>query len=107
VSLRSDKASNKDLGLDDEGQLTLTNLANDRFACAVRLLVAEGCRHPPPPAARCGSEEMFTAVKQAHPPTTVDFALPCSLVAGGRRNLAVVKDTVLELYELRVQSDDK
>ena len=27
---------------------------------------------------------MFTAVKQAHPPTTVDFALPCSLVAGGR-----------------------
>lgn len=50
---------------------------------------------------------MFTAVKQAHPPTTVDFALPCSLVAGGRRNLAVVKNTVLELYELRVQSDDK
>jgi hypothetical protein len=68
--------------------------------------LAEGCRHPPPPAARCGSEEMFTAVKQAHPPTTVDFALPCSLVAGGRRNLAVVKNTVLELYELRVQSDD-
>ena len=40
VSLRSDKASSKDLGLDDEGRLTLTNLANDRFACAVRLLVA-------------------------------------------------------------------
>jgi hypothetical protein len=40
VSLRSDKASDKDLGLDDEGKLTLTNLANDRFACAVRLLVA-------------------------------------------------------------------
>ena len=36
----SDKASNKDLGLDDEGKLTLSNLANDRFACAVRLLVA-------------------------------------------------------------------
>ena len=40
MSLRSDKASDKDLGLDDEGKLTLTNLANDRFACAVRLLVA-------------------------------------------------------------------
>lgn len=49
---------------------------------------------------------MFTAVKQAHPPTAVDFAVPCSLVPNGRRNLAVVKNTVLELYELRVQSDD-
>ena len=36
----SDKASNKDLGLDDEGKLTLSNLANDRFARAVRLFVA-------------------------------------------------------------------
>lgn len=49
---------------------------------------------------------MFTAVKQAHPPTAVDFAVPCSLVPDGRRNLAVVKNTLLELYELRVQSDD-
>lgn len=49
---------------------------------------------------------MFTAVKQAHPPTTVEFAVPCALVAGGRRCLAVVKNTVLELYQLRVQTDD-
>jgi hypothetical protein len=55
VSLRSDKASNKDLGLDDEGQLTLTNLANDRFACAVRLLVACLRAHPARVWSRCSA----------------------------------------------------
>ena len=55
VSLRSDKASSKDLGLDDEGKLTLTNLANDRFACAVRLLIACPRAHPARMRPRCSA----------------------------------------------------
>jgi hypothetical protein len=55
VSLRSDKASSKDLGLDDEGRLTLTNLANDRFACAVRLLIACPRAHPARMRPRCSA----------------------------------------------------
>ena len=49
---------------------------------------------------------VFTAVKAAHPPTTVEFAAPCSMVQGGGRNLVVVKNTLLELYQLRVQSEN-
>ena len=41
---------------------------------------------------------VFTAVKAAHPPTTVEFAAPCSMVQGGGRNLVGVKNTLLELY---------
>jgi hypothetical protein len=48
----------------------------------------------------------FTTVKPAHPPTTVNFALPCSFTGRGVRNLAVVRNNLLQLYVLRVRSDD-
>ena len=46
-----------------------------------------------------------TAVKQSHPPTGVTKARPSRFTSRGASNLVVAKNNVLEVYQLRVESD--
>lgn len=46
-----------------------------------------------------------TAVKQSHPPTGVTRARPCCFTGRGTPNLVLAKNNVIEVYQLRVESD--